>query len=79
MDADWVGNVSDRRSTSGFMFSFGSGVISWSSKKQPTIALSNTEAEYRSTTNCCMWSSLVKKTTLKFGTVSGCSYCHLLW
>jgi len=32
-DADWVGNVSDRRSTSGFMFSFGSGVVNWSSKK----------------------------------------------
>jgi len=44
MDADWVGNVSYRRSTSGFMFSFGSGVVSWSSKKQPTIALSSIEA-----------------------------------
>jgi hypothetical protein len=29
------------------MFSFGSGVVSWSSKKQPTIALLNIEAEYR--------------------------------
>jgi hypothetical protein len=48
MDADWVGNVSDRRSTSGFMFSFGSGAVSWSSKKQPTVALSSTKAEYRS-------------------------------
>jgi hypothetical protein len=47
MDADWAGNLSGRRSTSGFMFPFGSGVVSWSSKKQPTIALSNTEAEYR--------------------------------
>jgi len=28
MDVDWVGNVSDRRSTSGFMFSFGSGAVS---------------------------------------------------
>jgi hypothetical protein len=32
------------------MFSFGSGVVSWNSKKQPTIALSNTEAEYRGAT-----------------------------
>jgi hypothetical protein len=28
------------------MFSFGSGVVSWSSKKQPTIALSSMEAKY---------------------------------
>jgi len=50
MDADWAGNVSDRRSTSGFMFSFGSGVVSWSNKKQPTVALSNTKVEYRGVT-----------------------------
>ncbi len=48
MDVDWAGNVSDRRSTSGFMFFFGSGAVSWSSKKQPTIALSSSKAEYRS-------------------------------
>jgi hypothetical protein len=47
-DVDWAGNVLDRRSTNGFMFSFGSGVVSWSSKKQPTFALSSTEVEYKS-------------------------------
>ena len=41
-DADWVGSISNRRSTSGFMFSFGSAVVTWSSKKQPTVALSST-------------------------------------
>jgi hypothetical protein len=46
IDADWAGNVSDRRSISGFMFSFGSGDVSWSSKKQPIVALSSIEAEY---------------------------------
>jgi hypothetical protein len=46
-DADWAGNVSDRRSTNGFLFSFRSGAVSWSSKKQPTVALSSTEVQYR--------------------------------
>ena len=46
-DTDWVGNKETRRSTSGYWCSLGSGVVSWLSKKQPTIALSTTEAEYR--------------------------------
>jgi hypothetical protein len=46
-NVDWANNVSNRRSTSGFMFSFRSGDISWNNKKQPTIALSSIEAKYR--------------------------------
>ena len=45
--ADWVGSILDRRSTSGLMFSLRSDAISWSNKKEPTIALSSIEAEYR--------------------------------
>jgi hypothetical protein len=32
------------------MFSFGSGVVSWNSKKQPTVALSSTKAKYKGAT-----------------------------
>jgi hypothetical protein len=46
-DADWAGNAADCRSTSGYAFSIGSAAIAWSSKKQPTVALSSTEVEYR--------------------------------
>jgi hypothetical protein len=45
-DADWGGSEDDSRSTSGYAFSFGSGVFSWASVKQSTVALSTAEAEY---------------------------------
>src|SRR5438270_6693503 len=45
-DSDWGGDPSTFRSTSGFVFNIGSGAISWSSKRQPTVALSTVEAEY---------------------------------
>jgi hypothetical protein len=50
-DADWAGDLDDRRSTSGYVFYIGNGVVSWSSKKQPTVALSTVEAEYMSSTH----------------------------
>jgi hypothetical protein len=45
-DANWAKSVSDRKSTSGYCFSLGSAMISWQSRKQSSIALSTTEAEY---------------------------------
>ena len=45
-DSDWCGDRVDRRSTSGYLFKFLGGPISWCSKKQPVVALSTCEAEY---------------------------------
>jgi hypothetical protein len=46
-DSDWAGNPNDRRSTTGYAFGIGFGVVSWSSKKKPTVSLSSTEAKYK--------------------------------
>jgi len=48
VDADWGGDVSDRKSTSGYLYMIGQSPISWSSKKQVSVAISSTEAEYMS-------------------------------
>jgi len=45
-DSDWGNDQDTRRSTTGYVFRMAGGVISWKSKRQPTVALSTTEAEY---------------------------------
>ena len=45
-DADWGGDMDDRRSTTGNVFLLAGGAVSWLSKKQTVVALSTSEAEY---------------------------------
>eukprot|EP00253_Pinus_taeda_P002976 PITA_02976 len=46
-DSDWAGDPDDRNSTAGYVFTLGSGPITWACKKQAAISLSSAEAEYR--------------------------------
>ena len=45
-DLDWVGSVTYRKSTLGGFYFLGCAMISWFSKKQSSVSLSTTEAEY---------------------------------
>jgi hypothetical protein len=45
-DADWAGDTESRKSTGGYVFMLAGGTVSWSSRRQQTVALSSTEAEF---------------------------------
>ena len=47
-DASWANDLDTRRSTIGYLFKLNENLVSWKSQRQPTVALSSTEAEYMS-------------------------------
>nr|XP_008381615.2 uncharacterized protein LOC103444468 [Malus domestica] len=51
--SDYVGDQNDRKSISGYVFTLSSGAISWSSKKQPVVTFSTTEAEFIAASSAC--------------------------
>ncbi|XP_052478324.1 secreted RxLR effector protein 161-like [Gossypium raimondii] len=52
MDSDYARDQDDRKSTSRYVFNMGSRAISWSSRKQPIVTISTTEAEFVVATSC---------------------------
>jgi hypothetical protein len=63
-DADWAGCIDDQRSTSGETFYLGECLVSWLRKKQSSVSLSTTEAEYIATTSCCTQVLWMKQTLI---------------
>ncbi|GJV39467.1 retrovirus-related pol polyprotein from transposon TNT 1-94 [Tanacetum coccineum] len=53
VDADHAGCQDTCRSTSGSMQFLGDRLISWSSKRQKSVAISSTKAEYIALSGCC--------------------------
>ena len=66
-DADFGGCKIDRKSTSGTCQFLGSMLVSWFSKKQNSVALSTTEAEYISLGSCCAQVLWMKQQLLDYG------------
>ncbi|KAL1203338.1 Retrovirus-related Pol polyprotein from transposon TNT 1-94 [Cardamine amara subsp. amara] len=50
-DADWAGDKSDRKSTTGYCTFVGGNLVTWRSKKQKVVSRSSAEAEYRAMAN----------------------------
>ncbi|WVZ52815.1 hypothetical protein U9M48_003837 [Paspalum notatum var. saurae] len=66
-DADHAGCRIDRKSTSGTCQLLGTSLVSWSSRKQASVSLSTTEAEYIAAASCCSQLLWMKATLSDFG------------
>ena len=61
VDEDWANCTIDRRSYIGYTFMLGGCPISWEARKQRTVALSSTEAEYMALSESLMEASHMKR------------------
>ncbi|RVX17651.1 Retrovirus-related Pol polyprotein from transposon TNT 1-94 [Vitis vinifera] len=64
-------DVDDRKSTSGYVFLLSEGAVAWSSKKQPVVTLSTTEAEFVAAASCACQGVWMRRVLEKLGHSQG--------
>ena len=62
-DADWAGDIDDRKSTSGYLFQVSGAAVSWRSKKQSCVALSTAEAKYMALSSAAQEAAWMRQLT----------------
>ena len=60
-------NPNDRNSTAGYVFSLGSGPVTWACKKQQTLGISSTEVEYQVAVNAIQEALWLQQILSEFG------------
>eukprot|EP00253_Pinus_taeda_P019758 PITA_19758 len=71
VDADWAGDLDQRRSTSGYVFNLFGGAVSCMSKKQYVLALSTIEVEYMAATHARKEAVSLQRLCSSMGLVQG--------
>ncbi|GJR66370.1 retrovirus-related pol polyprotein from transposon TNT 1-94 [Tanacetum coccineum] len=66
-DANWISDIKDSRSTSGYVFTLGGAAISWKSSKQTVIAKSTMESEFIALDKCGEEAEWLPKSTMYNG------------
>ncbi|XP_063775439.1 uncharacterized protein LOC134910976 [Pseudophryne corroboree] len=66
-DTDWASDEDDRCSYTGYLFALAGAAVSWASRKQPTVALSTAEAEYRALTETSKEALWIKESLCELG------------
>ena len=76
MDSDYAGNIDDRRSTIGYVFTLSGGPVCWKSILQSLVAMSTTEAEYMAVVEAAKEALWLKRLVEELGLNQGGIQLH---